>query len=245
MPNNDLNSATWPSGPSRQTPRNFPPLLSFSFQLLLPRPQRPAHRSLALSCLLQATLTLSIPPSFAPAHTLFSPSVETQIPTRLENACLCYSPRCHVHHLPSLRDCLCRPFHQPTSQSRERLTFCFARIKVTKPVATDQCSATLECAINWKDDGVAPLLAQIGPSTIDLCTGGQFQQTCLQNIVAAPGVDVSKNSSVIFHTDPHIGPTGPYYFIKFTSLSFQDPANPGRPFTAYSARFTLVGESLR
>ncbi|KIO30119.1 hypothetical protein M407DRAFT_20790, partial [Tulasnella calospora MUT 4182] len=52
---------------------------------------------------------------------------------------------------------------------------------------------------------------------------------------------VSKNSSVVFHTDPHIGPTGPYYFIKFTSLAFQDPANPGRPFTAYSARFSLVG----
>ncbi|KAG8938345.1 hypothetical protein FRC00_000281 [Tulasnella sp. 408] len=116
-----------------------------------------------------------------------------------------------------------------------------ATVYVTKPVASDQCSATLECAINWRDDGVAPLLAQIGPSTIDLCTGGQFQQTCLQSIVAAPGVDVSKNSSVTFHTDPHIGPTGPYYFIKFTSLAFQDPANPGRPFTAYSARFTLVG----
>ncbi|KAG8943299.1 hypothetical protein FRC04_002979 [Tulasnella sp. 424] len=116
-----------------------------------------------------------------------------------------------------------------------------ATVYVTKPIATDQCSATLECAINWKDDGVAPLLAQIGASTVDLCTGGQFQQTCLQNIVAAPGVDVSKNSSVVFHTDPHIGPTGPYYFIKFTSLSFQDPANPGRPFTAFSARFTLVG----
>ncbi|KAG9019375.1 hypothetical protein FRB90_003479, partial [Tulasnella sp. 427] len=112
---------------------------------------------------------------------------------------------------------------------------------VTKPVATDQCSATLECAINWKDDGVAPLLAQIGPSTIDLCTGGQFQQTCLQNIVAAPGVDVSKNSSVVFHPNPQIGPAGTYYFIKFTSLSFQDPAVPGRPFTAYSARFNLVG----
>ncbi|KAG8909376.1 hypothetical protein FRC01_006982 [Tulasnella sp. 417] len=116
-----------------------------------------------------------------------------------------------------------------------------ATVYVTKPVASDECSATLECAINWRDDGVAPLLAQIGPSTIDLCTGGQFQQTCLQSIVAAPGVDVSKNSSVVFHTDPHIGPTGPYYFIKFTSLAFQDPANPGRPFTAFSARFTLVG----
>ncbi|KAG8902171.1 hypothetical protein FRB99_004808 [Tulasnella sp. 403] len=114
-----------------------------------------------------------------------------------------------------------------------------ATIYTTQPVSSSKCSATLVCKVDWQEDGVAPLLGQIGPVSIDLCSGSQFQQVCVQNI--SPSIDVSLSSSTTFRADPHIGPTGQWYFVKYTALNFADPPNPTVPFTAYSAKFSLVG----
>jgi hypothetical protein len=92
--------------------------------------------------------------------------------------------------------------------------------------------------VSWNDDGVAPVLATIGVCDIFLCTGGQQQQTCLQNIGTD---DVSLTASVTFVPTANVGPDGAWYFIKWISRTFMDPANPTFPYAAYSAKFTLTG----
>jgi hypothetical protein len=59
------------------------------------------------------------------------------------------------------------------------------------------------CAV---DDGVYPLLGNIGPSSIALFTGSTFQQSWLANI--AEEIDVSKVGTVNWAVDPNVGPTG-------------------------------------
>jgi hypothetical protein len=112
-------------------------------------------------------------------------------------------------------------------------------IYVTQPVATTTCTAGQQCTVAWNDDGNAPALASIGPCSIDLCTGGVQQQTCLQNI--SPSLDVSQNAQVTYTVNPSIGPDGNMYFIKFSSLAFKDPTNPQFAFTSFSAKYTLAG----
>jgi len=114
-----------------------------------------------------------------------------------------------------------------------------ATIYVTSPIATTTCTANTQCLISWNDDGQAPVLSTIGPCQIDLCTGGQVQQTCLQNVT--PSLDVSQNAQVTFNPNPTIGPDSNEYFIKFTSLSYMDPTNPAYHYESYSAKFTLAG----
>jgi len=119
------------------------------------------------------------------------------------------------------------------------VTQALANLIVTQPLSTSQCSATLACNVTWKDDGTSPSLEQIGSVSIDVCTGTQFVQTCLQNIATA--YDVSNGNSVTFNPNPPIGPTGQFYFIKFSALTFRDPANPQYLWSQYSPKFTLVG----
>jgi len=110
---------------------------------------------------------------------------------------------------------------------------------VTQPVASTSVTAGQQGTVAWNDDGNQPILSAIGPCSIDLCTGGVTQQTCLQNI--SPSLDVSQNAQVSYTPNASIGPNGAYYFIKFTSISLKDSTNPQFPFTAFSAKFTLAG----
>jgi len=114
-----------------------------------------------------------------------------------------------------------------------------ATIYVTQPVATTTCAANTPCTVAWNDDGNAPALATIGACSIDLCTGGVDQQTCLQNI--SPSLDVSQNAQVSYTVNPSIGANGNMWFVKFTSLAYKDPTNPQFAFTAFSAKYTLTG----
>jgi hypothetical protein len=100
------------------------------------------------------------------------------------------------------------------------------------------------CAV---DDGVYPLLGNIGPSSIALFTGSTFQQSWLANI--AEEIDVSKVGTVNWAVDPNVGPSGKpklvmsvgnYYFIRFTSKNLKDTTEAAYPHTAYSAKFTCV-----
>ncbi|KAG8900975.1 hypothetical protein FRB99_005649 [Tulasnella sp. 403] len=115
-----------------------------------------------------------------------------------------------------------------------------ATIYVTEPVASTVCDPSkAPCNVKWSDDGNQPPLASIGNCKIELCTGGQIQQTCLQ--ILSAGIDVSQNAQIAYNANPQIGPAGTFYFIKFTSLTAKDPTNPAFPFTAYSAKFNVVG----
>jgi len=112
-----------------------------------------------------------------------------------------------------------------------------ATLYVTAPVAGTDCPAGVVCNLAWDDDGTTPALGTIGVCSIDLCTGGPTQQTCLQNI--SPAQDVSQIASLPFTPNADIGPSGDFYFIKFISASQKDLANPAQPFTAFSHTFTL------
>jgi len=114
-----------------------------------------------------------------------------------------------------------------------------ATIYVTSPVASTVCTAGQSCLVSWNDDGATPALGTIGACSIDLCTGGVQQQTCLQNV--SPSLDVSQNAQINFLPEATIGENGAMWFIKYTSLAYKDPATPTFPFTAFSAKFTLAG----
>jgi len=114
-----------------------------------------------------------------------------------------------------------------------------ATLFVTAPVAGTTCTAGTPCAVNWDDNGATPALGTIGVCSIDLCTGGPIQQTCLQNI--APAQDVSQIASIPFNPIANIGASGVVYFIKFSAATYKDPANPTQPFTAFSHTFALAG----
>lgn len=49
-------------------------------------------------------------------------------------------------------------------------------------------------------------------------------------------INVATTSSLQFTVDPTVGENGPYYFIRFTSLSLKDGANP---YLSFSAIFPL------
>jgi len=114
----------------------------------------------------------------------------------------------------------------------------FAGIFVTEPTSASNCSATLPCEVQWKDDGNAPSLATIGNCSIQVCSGSDQVQYCLYTV--ADSWDVT-NTSITYENDPHFGPTGQFYFLKFMALNYPNPANPTQPYEAFSARFTLVG----
>ncbi|KAH8080137.1 hypothetical protein HD553DRAFT_276406 [Filobasidium floriforme] len=116
-----------------------------------------------------------------------------------------------------------------------------AGIYVTNPVADTVVQSGQTLTINWVDDGVYPLLGNIGPSSIALFTGSTFQQSWLANI--AEEIDVSKVGTVNWAVDPNVGPSGNYYFIRFTSKNLKDTTEAAYPHTAYSAKFTLENMS--
>jgi len=114
-----------------------------------------------------------------------------------------------------------------------------ANVFITSPVATSTFAAGQQATINWQDDGMSPNLASFGASLVGIYTGNANQQTLLQTI--NPSVDVSTSSSISFTPDGSIGPDSSEYFVRFTSLSLKDAANPQFPAEAFSAKFTMTG----
>lgn len=115
--------------------------------------------------------------------------------------------------------------------------YALAGVYVTNPTASAAGTGGQVLSVSWADDGNTPRVAEVGPSSIDIYTGSRTQQYRLQNLAAS--VDVSKASSINATVDPAIGPSGAYYFIRFTSLGLKDSAQPQYNYQSYSARFTL------
>jgi len=114
-----------------------------------------------------------------------------------------------------------------------------ATIYVTDPVATTTFTGGQTATISWEDDGATPSLATIGSASVGIYVGSTQQQSLLQMIIGS--VDVSTTASIQFTVDPTIGPDGDYYFVRFTSLGYNDPTNPAYKYEQFSARFTLTG----
>lgn len=121
------------------------------------------------------------------------------------------------------------------------LTKALAGVYITSPVNATSLKSGDSGKIEWVDDGVHPLLNAIGPSSVTLYTGSDYQQTWLATI--AENIDVSKQSSASYTVDPSWGPSGQYYFIRVTSNSLKDPNDSANKYTSYSAKFTLENMS--
>jgi len=114
-------------------------------------------------------------------------------------------------------------------------------LAVTAPVATTTCSGGQSCNVAWNDNNQGVTLAQQGNCTVALYTGSKTQQTFLQPIAFPNSIDVSKTSSLQFTVDPTVGENGANYFVRFTSLSLKDGANPYLSFSAIFALDSMTG----
>lgn len=111
-----------------------------------------------------------------------------------------------------------------------------AGVYITNPVSSTTIKGGQTLTINWKDDGISPVLSAVGPSSIDLYTGSTTQQTFLQTF--AENVDVSKVNSVTGLIPASIGPDGDWYFVRVTSQALKDTRQPQYPYQAFSAKFS-------
>jgi len=116
-----------------------------------------------------------------------------------------------------------------------------ATVFMTSPTAQTTCTGGKQCTISWQDDGKAPTLAQFGQASIGIWVGSVSSQTEIQHI--QDGVNVATTAAVQFTVNPTIGPNSNVYFVRFTSATAKDPANPANPIEAFSAKFTLNGMS--
>jgi len=107
---------------------------------------------------------------------------------------------------------------------------------VTSPTASTTCSGGQRCTVNWADNGQRATLAQQGSCTVALYTGSMTQQTFLQPIAYPVPINVSTTTSTNFTVDPTVGENGNFYFIRFSSVTLKDGANP---YLSFSAIFTL------
>lgn len=63
------------------------------------------------------------------------------------------------------------------------LFFCF--VQVTSPVATSSWAAGQQQTVSWKDDGIAPSLANFGPSKVSVYVGSQTQQVSFISLMSS------------------------------------------------------------
>lgn len=110
-----------------------------------------------------------------------------------------------------------------------------AALFILDPFKDSSCQGGLPCNVSWVDDGVEPLLAAIGVSTVALYTGNQ------NLIQSLPPVNVETTSSFAFTPLPEEGPNSDNYYIAFTSTQFN--VSEGIPYRGYSAFFRLSGMS--
>jgi hypothetical protein len=113
-------------------------------------------------------------------------------------------------------------------------------LAVSLPTTSSTCSGGQRCTITWADNRQGVSLAQQGNCTVALYTGSMSQQTFLQSIAYPDPINVATTPSIDFTVDPTVGENGKYYFIRFSSTTLKDGANP---YLSFSAIFTLNGMS--
>ncbi|PPR04357.1 hypothetical protein CVT26_004225 [Gymnopilus dilepis] len=108
-----------------------------------------------------------------------------------------------------------------------------AGLFIIQPSAGSVCKANQECTITWVDDGIRPLVSDIGVSTVGLYTG---KQQLVQSITP---INVAAQHSVTFKPIAAAGPNSDAYYIAIISTKFE--GNDSIPYSAYSPFFTLTG----
>jgi len=114
-------------------------------------------------------------------------------------------------------------------------------LAMTSPVAGTTCTAGQVCTITWADNHSGVSLAQQGNCTVALYTGNAQQQTFLQPIAYPDSINVTQIQTINFTPDATVGPNSELYFIRFSSITLQNPTSAGNPYLSFSAKFTLAG----
>ncbi|KAM5536821.1 hypothetical protein V8D89_009539 [Ganoderma adspersum] len=104
-----------------------------------------------------------------------------------------------------------------------------ATLYITSPLPATVCTGGKPCTVEWFDDGVSPLLADIGACHVALYNG---EQKLIQQINP---VDVSAQHGLQFTPDPKAGPNSSTYYINFTSVNPVD----GAAYHEFSTFFTI------
>ncbi|PIL29181.1 hypothetical protein GSI_09230 [Ganoderma sinense ZZ0214-1] len=105
-----------------------------------------------------------------------------------------------------------------------------ATLYITAPLPATVCTGGKACTVEWVDDGVSPLLADIGACHVALYNG---EEKLIQQL---DPVDVSAQHGLQFTPDPKAGPDSSTYYINFTSV---DPVD-GATFHEFSTFFTIT-----
>jgi len=111
-------------------------------------------------------------------------------------------------------------------------------LAVTLPTVSTTCTGGQPCNVKWQDNSQRVSLAQQGNCTIALYVGSTSQQSFLQPIAYPNSINVATTTSIDFTVDPTVGENGNSYFIRFSSVTLKDGANP---YLSFSSMFTLAG----
>jgi hypothetical protein len=114
----------------------------------------------------------------------------------------------------------------------------FGELAVTSPTASTTCTGGQVCSVKWQDNSQRVSLTQQGNCTIALYAGSTNQQSFLQPIAHPVPINVATTPSIDFTVDPAVGENGKFYFIRFSSVTLKDGANP---YLSFSAIFALDG----
>ncbi|CAL1709696.1 unnamed protein product [Somion occarium] len=110
-----------------------------------------------------------------------------------------------------------------------------ATIFVTAPLKDSECFGGQPCTVQWVDNGVIPLLSNIGPCYVGLYNG---DQVLVQQIEP---VDIAITLSLSFIPNQQAGPDSNTYYINFTSVN--PLGNSAAHYIQYSPFFRLTGMS--
>jgi len=112
-----------------------------------------------------------------------------------------------------------------------------ATVFVTTPTSSSSFEAGKSFSVVWQNNGVAP--TEFGFADIGLYVGSTTIQE--QVVQLATSVNVTNTTTLNVTIDPSAGANYGKYFVRFTSISAQDPNNTAEPAEAFSALFGLTG----
>ncbi|KAJ6499429.1 hypothetical protein C8R45DRAFT_115294 [Mycena sanguinolenta] len=109
-----------------------------------------------------------------------------------------------------------------------------AGIYFIQPQSGTTCTGGTPCVLEWDDDGILPLLPEIGIVTAGLFTGEQ------QLVQTIPPLNAADVNSITFTPLAQAGPNSGSYYIAFTSTTAKEN---GTEYVGFSPFFKLEGMS--
>ncbi|KAJ7262299.1 hypothetical protein B0H12DRAFT_323833 [Mycena haematopus] len=109
-----------------------------------------------------------------------------------------------------------------------------AGVYFIQPQSGSTCTGGTPCVLEWDDDGILPLLPEVGVVTAGLFTGEQ------QLVQTIPPLNAAARNSITFTPIAQAGPNSNSYYIAFISTTAKQN---GTEYTAFSPFFKLEGMS--